>query len=87
MDVKIETMAALGCCISCGDRSLEACKALEDALLTFPSCRIALRNTIVDRRAGRAQFWSKTINGAFPKLKERGLFTFVPCGKQSGSIC
>ena len=87
VDVKIETMAALGCCLSCGDRSSEACKALEDVLLTFPSCRIVLHDTIRNRRAGRAQFWSKTINGAFPRLNERGLFSFTPRGKQSSSIC
>ena len=87
VDVEMEPIAALGCCLSCGNRSSKACKALEDALLTFPSCRIILRDTIVDRRAGRAQFWSETINSAFPRLKERGLFTFTPRGKQSGSIC
>ena len=81
VDVEMEPIAALGCCLSCGDRSSEACRALEDALMTFPSYSIVLRDTIVDRRAGRAQFWSEIINGAFPRLKERGLFTFTPRGK------
>ena len=83
----LEPVAALGCCLSCGNRSSKTCKALEDVLLTFPSCRIVLHDTIRNRRAGRAQFWSKTINGAFPRLNERGLFSFTPRGKQSSSIC
>ena len=83
----LEPVAALGCCLSCGDRSSKTCKALEDALMTFPSCSIVLCDTIRTRRAGRAQFWSETINSAFPRLKERGLFNFTPRGKQSSSIC
>ena len=87
VDFELEAVAVLGCYLSCGDRSAEACKALEDTLLTFSSCRIVLGDLVKTRRAGRAQFWSKTINGGFPRLKERGLFNFTPRGKQSGSIC
>ncbi len=71
------TVAALGGPLSRGGPSLEACTALEDAILTLPGafdvqfCWPEHRR----RRAGRPVFWSPTIASAFPKLSQRGLLT------------
>ena len=73
----LEPVASLGCCLSHGNPPAEACKRLEEELLAFPSCSVVVHDAAVDRRAGRTEFWSQVINNAFPKLKERGLFTFA----------
>ncbi len=73
---ELSTIAALGCPLSRGGLSLEACTALEDALLTFPAFYIQLCWPESDqRRAGRPAFLSSTIASAFPRLNERGLLT------------
>lgn len=73
-----DPVAALGCCLSSGNpSSVEACKALDEELLTFPSCGVDVFDAKEVRRSGRAEFWSPAINGAFSKLNEQGLFTFT----------
>ncbi|PIL33748.1 hypothetical protein GSI_04373 [Ganoderma sinense ZZ0214-1] len=78
-DVRVEfntdPISRLGSCLSHATTSLEACKVLEGALLTFPDPRILVSDVVGVQRAGRADFWSSVIGRAFPTLNERGLLT------------
>ncbi len=77
---ELATIAVLGCPLSLGGPSLEACTALEDAILTLPACDIQFCWSKDHwRRAGRPVFWSLTITSAFPKLNQRGLLTLPHC--------
>ena len=84
-DVRIEfkanPLANLGAYISTAGTTLEACKQLEIALLTFPKPAVLVHDAVHDRRAGRAKFWSLFICRAFPELDVRRLLTlkFTPC--------
>ena len=84
-DVRVEftadPLANLGACISGASPSLEACKRLDEALLTFPNVAVLVHDPMHKRRAGRAKLWSPIIRRAFPRLDERGLLTlsFTPC--------
>ena len=75
-DVQVEfelaSIASLGTCLSWGDSS-EACEALEEVLLTFPSYRILCQAPVFRCIAGRADFWSPTIKQAFWRTEKRGL--------------
>ena len=72
--INVRTLTALGCPLSSGARTLEACHALEESLLAFPAFKFQFCWLVPDwRRAGRAEFWSPTIKSAFPKLNQRGL--------------
>ena len=72
--IDVHALAALGCPLSSGARTLEACHALEESLLAFPAFKFQFCWLVPDwRRAGRAEFWSPTIKSAFPKLNQRGL--------------
>ena len=67
----------VGFCFSSAGTSLEGCKALEDALLALPFGRVLFRFDVAppDRRAGRMELWSPTVQHAFPRLTRRGLLT------------
>ena len=71
------TIAHLGSSVSNNDgASLEVCKALEDALLTFKACDVQIRRSSPEGcRAGRVEFWSPAITSAFPRLHGRGLLS------------
>ncbi|KAI1789253.1 quinon protein alcohol dehydrogenase-like superfamily [Ganoderma leucocontextum] len=73
---EVTSIGRLGFCLSPAGTSWEACRALEDALLAFPLCRILLQDSPRKRRAGRKEFWAPTIRRAFPRLSERGALTF-----------
>ena len=81
VEFKADLLAKLGARISEASASLEACKQLDEALLTFPNAAVLVRDPIYNWRAGRAKFWSPIIRRAFPRLDERGLLTlnFMPC--------
>lgn len=66
------SIAELGIVLSGPDAPLEACKSLEETLLTFPASPILIREPILTRRAGRAAFWSPLIKHAFSKLNDQG---------------
>ena len=78
-DVRVQlelwTISTLGCSLSYGGPSLEACMALEELLLTFPASDVQFQYN--GRRAGRVEFWSPVIKSAFPKLDEQGRLTFL----------
>lgn len=76
VEFKPDPVASLGCCLSFDPRALEACGSFEEALLTFPRPHILFHEAIFARRAGRWDFWSTAIKGAFPRLSERGLLSF-----------
>ena len=76
VEFKVDPIARFGHWLSGPEALLEACKALEDALLSFPNSCILVHDSVDHRRAGRAGFWSPIIQNAFPKLTERGLLTF-----------
>ncbi|KAI1784163.1 WD40-repeat-containing domain protein [Ganoderma leucocontextum] len=84
VEFELQPIASLGCSLSEGGSSLEACTALEESLLTFPASQVQFHGPEFyrRRRAGRPEFWSPTITSAFPKLNERGLLTF-PCTRPS----
>ncbi|KAI1783249.1 WD40 repeat-like protein [Ganoderma leucocontextum] len=87
VEFKLDPIASLGCCLSSGGRSLEACKALEEALLTFFRPRILFHDAVTVRRTGRWDFWSATMKRAFPRLSERGFLSFPdPKSNPSGSV-
>ncbi len=78
MQFELPTIATLGGLLSRGGPSWrEACTALEDALLLFPSALdVQFRwSEYHRRRAGRPAFWSPTISSAFPKLNKQGFLT------------
>lgn len=79
MEFELDPLASLGTRLYWGGApTLEACRALQEAVLTFPLHRIILRhNPIHAGRAGRAEFWSPTIKHAFQIVAERGLLTSV----------
>ncbi|KAI1782618.1 WD40-repeat-containing domain protein [Ganoderma leucocontextum] len=87
VEFKLDPIASLGCCLSSGGRSLEACKALEEALLTFLCPRILFHDAVTVRRTGRWDFWSATMKRAFQRLSERGFLSFPdPKSDISGSV-
>ena len=93
MDVRVEfkadPLAILGTHISGAGASLEACKQLDEALLTFPKSAVLVHDPVHNRRTGRAKFWSPIIRRAFPRMDERGLLIlkFTPCEWKLVSRC
>ena len=89
-DVRVEftadPLANLGACISGSGTSLEACKRLDEALLTFPNAAVLVHDPMHRRRAGRTKLWSPIIHRAFPRLDDRGLLT-TPCEWKLVSCC
>ena len=83
VDFVSDSIAGLGCPLASED--IAPCKALEDILLTFPRCRVLLQDSILIRRAGRADFWSPIIKHAFPRLNEGGLLTLL-CGALNPTV-
>ena len=81
VEFKADPLSKLGACLSGASAPLEACKALEAALLTFPNSPIVVRDPVRNRRAGRTKLWSPFIRRAFPRLDARGLLSlkFTPC--------
>ena len=85
-DVRVEftadPLANLGACISGAGASLEACKRLDEALLTFPNAVVLVHDPMHRRRAGRTKLWSPIIRGAFSGLNDQGLLIlrFRPSG-------
>ncbi|PIL23193.1 hypothetical protein GSI_14502 [Ganoderma sinense ZZ0214-1] len=63
-------------CIFWNGAPLEACKELEQVLLTFPRCCVLFRATKTEHRGRRAEFWHRIVGCAFPRMKERGLLVF-----------
>ena len=86
IELELSTFASLGCWLSKESSStLEACKGLEDVLLSFGTPgHIFFRRPSSYHRAGRAQFWCPTFKRTFPRLSEQGLVV-VTRGK-SGSF-
>ena len=69
MPFKPRIIGTLGVGLPCGGPSLEACVALEKALLSVPDMDVQFDWTQLDRcRAGRAEFWSPIVKAAFPRL-------------------
>ena len=89
VEFKADPLANLRGPISEASASLEACKQLETALLTFSKAAVLVHDSVYDRRAGRAKFWSPIIRRAFPMLDDRGLLTFklTPCEWKLVSHC
>ncbi|KAI1785959.1 quinon protein alcohol dehydrogenase-like superfamily [Ganoderma leucocontextum] len=71
----LDRIAGLVSSLSRDDVLLEACKSLEEALLTFHRCRIVFQESTFRRAAGRAEFWTPIIRRAFPRLDKRGFLT------------
>ncbi|KAI1782619.1 WD40-repeat-containing domain protein [Ganoderma leucocontextum] len=87
VEFKPDPIASLGCSLSSSVGSLEASRALDEALLTFPRPRIVFHDPVTMRRTGRWDFWSATIRRAFPRLSERGFLSFPdPKSDISGSV-
>ena len=81
------TVASLGTHLSSGGALLEACKALEETLLTFPLSDIILHvNSFDGGRVGRTGFWSSAIEHAFPIVHERGLMSVIHSKCCSGGL-
>ena len=78
VEFKADTLAVLGALLSKAGALLDACKQLDEALLTFPKAPVLVCDPMYNWRAGRAKFWSPIIRRAFPRLDERGLLT-TPC--------
>lgn len=76
VDFKPGPIASIGSCLASGPLSMDLCKTFEDSLLTFPRSCIRFHDEGTSRRAGRLEFWSAAIKGAFPRLSERGLLLF-----------
>ena len=89
VEFKADPLANLRAPISEASASLEACKQLETALLTFSEAPVLVHDPVDNRRAGRAKFWFLIIRRAFPRLDDRGLLTFklTPCEWKLVSRC
>ena len=79
VQINSATIACLGCSLSRGSSPLDACHALEAALLTFPACELQFGWPEPNqRRAGAPEFWSPIIASAFPRLNEQELLPKFP---------
>ena len=89
VEFKADPLANLRVPISEANTSLDACKQLETALLTFSNAAVLVHDPVDNRRVGRAKFWSPIIRRAFPRLDDRGLLTlkFTPCEWKLVSHC
>ena len=81
----LQTMSTIGCPVSRGGSSLEACTALEELLLPFPNSNIQFqRGHDQDRRV---EFWSPVVKSAFPRLDEQGRLTFLQSKSNLIHLC
>lgn len=87
VDFKSGPIASIGSCFADRPRSIDLCKKLEDALLTFPRSCLRFHDEGTVRRAGRLEFWSAAIKLAFPTLSERGLLIFPDCKSAAFGCC
>ena len=79
VQVSVE-VAHIGCYLSDPGPSLDACKALEGALLLIPNSRIRIHApTTSYEREGRAEFWRPVFERAFPRLNKQGRLS-LPSG-------
>lgn len=78
---KLSTITNFGCYLSQQDGlAREACKMLEEVLLTFPVSHVQFHPPEPEqRRAGRAEFWSPIITAGFPRLNDRRLLLLPRC--------
>ena len=67
---ELPSISALGCPLSRGGSSLEACAALEELLLAFPASNVQFQYS--QHRAGRREFWYPVVKSAFPQLNAQG---------------